>query len=423
MKYNSADAIYENKFLWSKDKTAIICAPIDISGEYVVPSFVKELKSGAFTFCRELKSVEMTNSVQSIEPFCFDNCANLERVKLSENLKTLSGFSNCPTLELIEIPNSVTSIGDYAFYCSGISYIDIPESVTTIGECALAECKYLSVVKMKDSVTELGNKAFYNSGKRVYDGPYIQLSNRISRLEKDVFGESRYFSFILPSSLTYLDNDAFYGCSRYKIAYPQNFDINNWAASHNTSILISYNPEEDVIVDGYIFSNDKKTIKFAPGTLCTLKYNIPSFVQNIGESSFALSGVSTISLHKDILNIGNNAFSGCYYLTDIKYNTNNPITADKSIFSESIYKNKNVTLWVPVGQIKKFYSTEPWLYFYNIKEAYFAGVDDVIADEDGDVPTEVYNLSGVRVGDTTEDLPAGMYIVRRGNKVTKEVIR
>lgn len=51
-----------------------------------------------------------------------------------------------------------------------------------------------------------------------------------------------------------------------------------------------------------------------------------------------------------------------------------------------------------------------------------SGVEDIFTD-DTDAPTEVYNLSGVKVGDSTEGLAAGIYIVRKGNKATKVAIR
>ena len=62
----------------------------------------------------------------------------------------------------LNIPNSVTSIGNYAFYnCSGIKSVTIPNSVTSIGIGAFYNCSGLTSVTIPNSVTSIGNEAFY----------------------------------------------------------------------------------------------------------------------------------------------------------------------------------------------------------------------------------------------------------------------
>ena len=60
------------------------------------------------------------------------------------------------------IPNTVTSIGQYAFgYCSGLTNVVIPNSVTSIGDSAFQSCNGLTSVTIPDSVTTVGNFAFF----------------------------------------------------------------------------------------------------------------------------------------------------------------------------------------------------------------------------------------------------------------------
>ena len=70
-------------------------------------------------------------------------------------------FAWCTGLTSITIPNSVTSIGDYAFaYCESLISIIIPNSVTTIGYRAFWGCKSLKSITVPNSVTSIGDMAF-----------------------------------------------------------------------------------------------------------------------------------------------------------------------------------------------------------------------------------------------------------------------
>lgn len=74
----------------------------------------------------------------------------------------LSGaFSNCRSLSTITIPESVTSIGEYAFFkCGNLTNITIPNGVKSIGTGAFYECSNLKKIKIPISVTEIGKDAF-----------------------------------------------------------------------------------------------------------------------------------------------------------------------------------------------------------------------------------------------------------------------
>lgn len=68
----------------------------------------------------------------------------------------------------VTIPESVTSIGDYAFDgCRNLTSVTIPDSVTSIGVGAFSECRSLTSVTIPDSVTEIGWHAFKSCNKLI----------------------------------------------------------------------------------------------------------------------------------------------------------------------------------------------------------------------------------------------------------------
>ena len=109
--------------------------------------------------------ITIPDSVTSIGDYAFYNCTGLTSVTIGESVTSIgnSAFRNCTSLTSITIPNSVTSIGEYAFYgCTGLTSVTIPDSVTSIGSCAFCNCTSLTSVTIGESVTSIGEYAFSN---------------------------------------------------------------------------------------------------------------------------------------------------------------------------------------------------------------------------------------------------------------------
>jgi hypothetical protein len=117
-------------------------------GAVSIPNFlnsypVVRIGSNAFSGSA-LISVNFPDSVTSIGDYAFQGCASLISVS---------------------IPNSVWYIGDYAFAsCSSLISVSIPNSVTTIGGYAFAGCISLGSVIIPNSVANIGELAFSRSG-------------------------------------------------------------------------------------------------------------------------------------------------------------------------------------------------------------------------------------------------------------------
>ena len=161
-----------------------------------IPNSVTEINSSAFEGCSGLTSVSIGNSVTSIGNYAFWYCSGLTSITIPNSVTSIGicAFLSCSGLTsivveqgntkydsrdncnaIIEtttntlirgcqntiIPNSVTSIGDYAFAdCDFLTSITIPNSVTSIGEGAFADCVVLTSITIPNSVTSIGEWAF-----------------------------------------------------------------------------------------------------------------------------------------------------------------------------------------------------------------------------------------------------------------------
>ena len=159
-------------------------------------------------------------------------CYNLKSVTIGSSVETINyrSFFNCNKLTSVTIGSGVKTIGNQVFWnCLSLTSIDIPSNVETIGSSALGSCTSLTSVTIPSSVTSIGTEAFINSlihtdnfinnssatgypwGAIIYDtaqddGLYI-LGTTVVKCNENAKNVT------IPSSITYIKNNAFIGCS------------------------------------------------------------------------------------------------------------------------------------------------------------------------------------------------------------------
>ena len=193
--------------------------------EVVLPKSLKKIGDYAFYRCENLVSVNIPNSVTSIGKSAFDGCRSLTSVHITDlaawcNIdfgdSAIPGthhnlYLNGELVTDLVIPNSVTSIGRYAFCgCKSLTSITIPNSVTSIGQHAFRRCSSLTSITIPDSVTSIGVAAFSNCSSLTS----VAIGNSVTRIELWAFsGCSSLTSITIPDSVTMLGEKTFEGCS------------------------------------------------------------------------------------------------------------------------------------------------------------------------------------------------------------------
>ena len=213
-----------------------------------IPDSVTTIGDHAFVDCSSLTSVNIPDSVMTIGRQAFALCTSLTSVTIPDSVTTIGhyAFYSCESLTSVNIGDSVTTIGDYAFrectslkefkgkyatedgrslimdntiiayaYASGTTYT-IPDSVTTIGDEAFYGCDSLTSVTIGDSVTEIGYHAFYSCGSLAS----VNIGDSVTTIGNYAF----YYCTSLTSvnigdSVTTIGNDAFCYCTSLKYVY------------------------------------------------------------------------------------------------------------------------------------------------------------------------------------------------------------
>ena len=171
---------------------------------------ITSIGESAFLGCRGLTELILPNSVTSIGNYAFSDCSGLEKITVDRGNKRYDSWGNCNSIietgtnTLIVgcknsvIPNSVTSIGDCAFYgCSGLTELILPNSVSSIGDIAFTYCSGLEKITVE-------------SGNSCYDSRDNCNSIIDTEFNTLIVGCK---NSVIPNSVTSIGYYAFYGCS------------------------------------------------------------------------------------------------------------------------------------------------------------------------------------------------------------------
>ena len=146
--------------------------------DIIIPNSVTYIGMYAFYNCRSLTEICIPNSLENIISYTFSGCINLTKISIPQSITKIyaEAFYNCYNLSSFNIDNIESWCNIYflnytsnpLFYAENLYVNDvlvtdliIPESVTSISDYAFQNCKSITAVTISKNVTYIGNHAFY----------------------------------------------------------------------------------------------------------------------------------------------------------------------------------------------------------------------------------------------------------------------
>lgn len=269
----------------------------------VIPDGITSIESGAFSYCKELKSLSVPESVTSI----------------GEN-----AFNGCSELTSINIPNGLTSISNYTFYSCALSSVIIPDGITKIGDFAFANNTNLNTIVIPSSVIYIGASAFDKC-------PNISSFTCLSVNPDKISIEGRLFSY---------EYNIFQNCTLYvpvgcKALYRK---VSPWYSFEDIRIChdIAYGIDVDGISYEITSSNDKTAsvvhANYKGSVVIPSKVVIDGIeysVNGIASQAFCdLEELTSLYIPRSITVLPANTFDYCFALTDLKFEDSPEIQKD-----------------------------------------------------------------------------------------------
>ena len=365
----TGNLVISNSVTYIDDETFRDCS--GFTGQLLIPNSVTYIGDGAFEGTGFTGNLTIGNSVTYIGQAAFYDCSGFSSVEynatncadapseyygappfhgcggtltIGENVERIPArmFREAMFTGDLIIPNSVTCIGEEAFYdCSGLTdNLSIGSSVTYIGKAAFYDCSGFSSVEY--NVTNCADVPYEYYGAPPFDGcsGTLTISENVERIPAHMFRRANFTGdLVIPNSVTYIGFAAFNGCRNFtgNLTIPNSVTYIGGAAFNGCTGFssVEYNATACADADSSYWS----TFKYCGGQLI-----IGENVERIPAYMFSNTAFIQILSHAEMPpTVGNNAFYGI---------------------------DHDIPVYVPCGSMSDYKNAEGWNEFNNIFECF-----------------------------------------------------
>ncbi len=318
-----------------------------------LPESLTTINYGGFNACG-ITSIRIPKNVTSIGETAFSQCQSLTSIVVDEANTTFDSRDNCNAIiqtssnKLLfgcagtTIPNTVTTIGKYAFYNVSITSLTIPESVTAIEEAGINFCQRLTSLHISKNVTSIAPRTcnsciLLNSLTVDPENPVYDSRDNCNGIIQTATNTlvAACMSTVIPATVTVIGERAYSGFRASKVVLPDN--------------IIT-------IANAAFFSSDITSM------------DIPSSVTTIGQNAFSqCSNLESVTIPASVSTIGQSAFGYCSKLKTVVVGHQVPLEhVGQYCFTDSYLSQ--MTLHVPAGTKSAYEQVVPWKNFGTIVE-------------------------------------------------------
>ncbi len=274
----------------------------------VIPDTVTQISTNAFNNCDSLKEINIPKNISKVDSYAFTNCDNLEKITFNYNDErefklTIDDyvFSGCPKITSLELPETVTTLGQCFIEGTSIESITIPASVTDVSIHSmgiLANCETLKTVIFAEGTTALPYAicaADVGHGKGVCNVETVVIPDSVKKISTLAFSNCDSLrEFDIPKSTEVIEVSAFENCDNLE------------------RVTFNYNPDKTLEIQNEAFKDCKK-IK---------NIDLPNHTVKLGQEFIAGTSVESITIPASVVNTScynTGVLANCKTLTTVVF--------------------------------------------------------------------------------------------------------
>ncbi len=288
--------------------------------DIVIPDSVEKIEFEAFRGCDKLENIKLSENLTIVGYGVFGDCKSISKIEIPKSLKKFDGtwgrgtnlsygaFGGCSNLKTVNFEAGSTIVCAALFMgCDGIEEIELPDTITEIGDSAFKNCKNLDRITMNNGIEILESSAFEDC----FSLTTINIPNTVKAISNSTFQDCTSLTEVhLSNILKEIPASTFSGCKKLTtINFPSTLTtIGNSAFSGCESLPEAILPSGVEKIESNAFKNCKALKKAA----------VPDTVSSIGSSAFyGCEALTDITLGSKLKKIESQTFYGCTVLPSI----------------------------------------------------------------------------------------------------------